>query len=210
MKRFARVCSTIFHPLIMPILGIFISLYFSNLGLILGTNYILNYILVILFFTFALPGIGVLLLYKTKQITSVGLVKREERTMPYILFFICYITCNMFIWWSGLRGVQFGFLTGGLIAILIDVLVNHWWKISVHMTAIGGLVGLLFAMSHLNLFTQPHMGIMLQIIAILAAGALGTSRITLKRHTLGQVCCGFLSGSVSVFAACILSVKLFF
>lgn len=209
MKRFARICSTIFHPLILPLVGIFISLYFSQLRDILGNSYILNYSFVILFFTFILPCFGVLLLYKTRLITSVGLVKREERTLPYLLFFMCYISCNVFIWWSGLRGMQFGFMTGGLIAILIDVIVNKWWKISVHMTAIGGVAGLIFAMSHLHLFVNPPIGVLLQIIVILGAGALGTARITLKRHTLGQVCCGFLSGAISVFASCLLSVELF-
>lgn len=209
MKRFARICSTIFHPLIAPVLGIFISLYFSHLRDFLGNSYILNYSFVILFFTFILPGIGILLLYKVKLITSVGLVRREERTLPYILFFLCYISCNVFIWWSGMRGLQFGFLTGGLIAILIDVIVNRWWKISVHMTAIGGVTGLIFVMSHLQLFASPQTALLLQIIAILGAGALGTSRITLKRHTLGQVCCGFITGMVSVAAACMFSIKSF-
>lgn len=210
MKYFARICSTIFHPLITPLAGIFISLYFSQLRAILGDNYILNYSFVILFFTFLLPSLGVLLLYKFKFITSVGLVKREERTLPYIIFFVCYISCTLFIWWTGLRGIQFGFLIGGLTAIIIDVIVNRWWKISVHMTAIGGLVGLLFVMSHLHLFSQPHIGMLMQVIAILGAGALGSSRIILKRHTLGQVCCGFITGMVSVFSSCLLSVNLFF
>ena len=76
MKIFARICSTIFHPLIIPTIGIFVSLFFSYMSL-LGDQYILTYTLLVALFTIVFPCIGVLMLYKMKLITSVGLVNRE-------------------------------------------------------------------------------------------------------------------------------------
>ena len=207
MKYFARICSTVFHPLIVGTLGIFLSLYYSYMSM-LGLEYILKVTSVILILTIAIPSLGVLLLYKTKRITSVGLVNREERTLPYILFFVFYLAATVFLWWSNLRGMQFGFFVGGLIAIMVDVLVNRWWKISVHMTAIGAITGLIFVMSYMQYIMYAEVIPYLQLISILASGALGTSRIILRRHTIGQVCCGFINGFVWVFLASMLATTL--
>lgn len=207
MKLFARICSTIFHPFIIPVAGIFLSLYFSYMRM-LGMGYTINILLMIVLFTIAIPGLGVLLLYKTRRITSVGLVNREERTLPYIIFFFSYIMGAAFLWWANLRGVQFGFFIGGLIAIIVDLIVNRWWKISVHMTAMGGFTGLIFVMSFLQYIMYTEYIPLLQVIALLGSGALGTSRIILKRHTIGQVCCGFINGFFWVFVACFLAVTL--
>ena len=172
MKIFARICSTIFHPLIIPTVGIFISLFFSYMSL-LGDQYILTYTLLVALFTILFPCIGVLMLYKMKLITSVGLVNREERTLPYIIFLVCYVACAVYLWLAGLRGIQFGFVVGGIVALICDLIINRWWKISVHMTAIGGMTGLVFIMS-----------------------------ILLKRHTLGQVISGFANGFIWICISC--------
>lgn len=207
MKYFARICSTIFHPFIIPVAGVFLSLYYSYMRM-LGTGYIVNILLMVVLFTIALPGLGVLLLYKTRHITSVGLVKREERTLPFIIFFCCYIMGAVFLWWANLRGMQLGFFIGGLVAIVVDLIVNRWWKISVHMTAMGGFTGLIFVMSFMQYIMYTEYIPLLQILAVLGSGALGTSRIILKRHTIGQVCCGFINGFFWVFLSCFLAVTL--
>lgn len=76
------------------------------------------------------------------------------------------------------------------------------------MTAMGGFTGLIFAMSYLQYIMYTEYTPLLQSIAILGSGALGTSRIILKRHTIGQVCCGFINGFFWVFLACFLAVVL--
>ena len=207
MKLFARICSTIFHPVIMAPLGVFLSLYYSFMSM-LGLDYILRVTLTLVVFTMAIPCLGVLLLYKARRITSVGLVNREERTLPYILFFVCYLLAGLFLWWSNLRGMQLGFLVGGLCAILVDVLVNRWWKISVHMTAIGGLAGLIFVMSVMQYSMYTELIPWLQMGVVLAAGALGSSRIILRRHTIGQVFCGFFNGFIWVFVCAYIAITL--
>lgn len=207
MKLFARICSTIFHPLIMATVGIFLSLYFSYMRM-LGTQYIINISFMIVLLTIAIPSAGVLLLYKTKHIKSIGLVNRTERTLPYLLFFVCYVAGTIFLWFSNLRGMQLGFFIGGLLAIAIDLLVNRWWKISVHMTAIGCLTGLIFVMSYMQYIMYTEYIPYLQVIAVISSGALGTSRILLRRHTIGQVCCGFFNGFFWVFVSCLLATTL--
>ncbi len=207
MKIFARICSTVFHPLIVPTIGVFLSLYFSYMCM-LGNEYILHNMLFVALFTIVFPVIGVVAFYKLRLISSVGLVNREERTLPYVLFLICYIFCAIFLWMVNLRGVQFGFIVGGILALVVNLIINHWWKISVHMTAIGGFTGLIFVMSYLQYIMYADYIPYLQIGSVLASGALGTSRILLKRHTLGQVVCGFANGFFWIFVSCYLFLLL--
>ncbi len=201
MKIFARICSTIFHPLILPTIAIYLSLQFSYMSM-LGVQYISTHTFLVALLTFLIPGLGICLLYKTNYISSIALVNREERTIPYIMFFICYLICGIYLWMTNLKGIQFGFIAGGVVAILCNMIINRWWKISVHMTAIGGVTGLIFVMSYLQYIMYTEYIPYLQVGAILASGALGTSRILLKRHTLGQVFCGFINGFVWIFVSC--------
>lgn len=207
MKIFARICSTIFHPVIMPLVGLFVSLYYSYLQM-LGSHFITNTMLVVASLIIAIPCIGVLILYKLRVITSVGLVRREERTYPYLLFFICYLLATIYLYWINLRGIQLGFFIGGLVALAIDLLINKWWKISVHMTSIGGLTGLIFVMSFTQYIMYTELVPTLQAAALICSGAVGTSRIILRRHTLGQVCCGFLNGFFWVFLCSLIALTL--
>ncbi len=209
MKIFARICSTVFHPLIIPVISFFISLYFSYLCM-LGDEYILTHTLFVAFFTILLPVTGVLILYKMKRITSVGLVNREERTLPYIIFFFCYVACAVYLWINNLRGIQFGFFMGGIMALICNLIINRRWKISVHMTSIGGFTGLVFVMSYLQYIMYTEYMPYLQVGAVLASGALGTSRILLRRHTLGQVVCGFFNGFFWIFVSSYLFLLLTF
>ena len=64
------------------------------------------------------------------------------------------------------------------------------------MVAAGSMVTLVFLMSFSHLMLTPYI-FPLQIIIILLAGAIGSARILLNRHTLGQVAAGFALGIVS-------------
>ena len=79
------------------------------------------------------------------------------------------------------------------VALIISLFINRYWKISAHMVAAGSMVTLVFLMSFYGLMLTPYI-LPLQIASVLLAGAIGSSRILLKRHTLGQVGAGFALG----------------
>ena len=88
------------------------------------------------------------------------------------------------------------FMAGASLACLVDFVVSLWWKISAHATGIGGLVALVYQL-HVQGLSAFDM-FWLLCFTILLAGALGTSRLILKRHTLPQVLAGFACGYVCV------------
>ena len=74
-------------------------------------------------------------------------------------------------------------------------IINHFWKISVHTAAIGGVGGALLAFSMLFMFNP----VWWLCLVLFVAGLVGTSRMILRQHTLGQVVAGFLLGMLLGF-----------
>ena len=77
------------------------------------------------------------------------------------------------------------------------MVINRWWKISVHSAGIAGLVAMQL---HLLLYdySLPSTFAWL-LVAVALAGMLGSARIWLGRHTLGQVLAGYAVGFCAVY-----------
>ena len=85
-----------------------------------------------------------------------------------------------------------GIIFASLIVMIICVIVNLKWKLSEHMAGAGAIIGGLVAFS--ALFGYNPVGWL--CIFILVAGVLGTARIILQHHTLGEVMGGFAVGLI--------------
>lgn len=192
MNKLATLLSTLFHPLLMPTYGITIALYTSYMR-IFGDRLLGIVIVGVLLTTCILPSLGIYILYKLGHISDFRLHERTERTIPYLINFACYVACYLYLYRFGIPGWIIAFIAGAIVALIISLFINRYWKISAHMVAAGSMVTLVFLMSFYGLMLTPYI-LPLQIASVLLAGAIGSSRILLKRHTLGQVGAGFALG----------------
>lgn len=198
----ARFFSSVLSPLVMPTYGVFLVLWTSVLCLLpMGTRFMV--LIMVLGITCVLPIICIGVLHHFKIISSKQLDKRRERRLPYAFAVVCYIAAALYL--NSIHSPMWFvmFAAGGALSCLVVLIVNLWWKISAHMTGIGGIVALLFqihvqGLSAFNLFW-------LLCFTILLAGLLGSSRMVLKRHDLLQVLAGFTVGYTCVS----LMIKLF-
>ena len=85
-----------------------------------------------------------------------------------------------------------GIILAALIMMVICIVVNLKWKLSEHMAGVGAIVGGLVSFSAL-FGSNPVWWLCL---FILIAGVLGTARIILQHHTLGEVLVGFAGGLI--------------
>lgn len=196
MDKFFRIVSTVFSPVIVPCYGLAIALCVTGLSVIpFGVR--MTVIAMCALMLFIMPALAILALYRAKIISDPGLDTRNERTVPYCITAACYIICAYFLVRIGAPLWLVGIIAGGLLAIVIDLLVNLRWKISGHLTGMGGLVAvvLFIAANHLNV--MPMLAI--AIAAIFLAGLVATARLALRRHTPLQVVAGTLCGFVSVW-----------
>ena len=79
------------------------------------------------------------------------------------------------------------------ISLLIQctcIVVNLWWKVSMHSAGSGGVIGALVAYAAIFGFNP----VWWLSLAILVSGCVMTSRMVLRQHTLAQVLGGTLIG----------------
>ena len=188
--RLSKFISIILHPIFMPILALYLSLkQIPSIGVAI-TNY-QNYIyLVLIFSTVILPLISILFLIKSGKVSSLEMSNHKERSVPLFRTALWmglgyYILENILVFSPIIKAE----LIGAISIILIASIISKYWKISLHLLGIGGLVGVLIALEIIYGNLQH-----LIIIFILLSGVVAMARIKEKAHNYPQVYIGFLGG----------------
>ena len=110
--------------------------------------------------------------------------------VPYVLSILSYFTCVYIMKTIHIPHFMSSIVIAALGIQIVCAIVNAWWKISTHTAAIGGVVGALFAFAAIFGFNPiPWL-----CATIILAGIVGTSRMILRQHSLGEVVAGFVVG----------------
>lgn len=192
----SNIFSWVFVPLLMPVYGMILIFTLSILSYApLGSRIIFTLI------TFAInvliPMVLVILLKRTGFVKDLGLNGRKERFIPYLTCILCLLGTAWFVHSKGMPMWGTMFFVAGAVAGIIELIVNFWWKISVHAAGIAGIVALLIRMLHSG-YPRPEILSWL-IVAILLCGIVGSARLWLGRHTPAQVLAGYIVGFCSVY-----------
>ena len=189
LMQMARTLSTLFSPFYAPI-WILIGLFFFSYLKMLPFRYKLFIICIVFLFTIFIPRLSINMFRMLMRWSHLQLSHREHRHMPYLLTIISYVVCILLMTKMNVAMFIRGIVMAAFVSQIICVVLNAWWKVSTHMVGMGGLVGALIAFSILFFYNPlwPACGL------ILLSGALGTSRIILRQHTLAQVLVGFAIG----------------
>ena len=189
--RIAKIISILFHPLVIPtyIFAILLTLnaHFSLLlplqakGILLG---------IIFISTCIFPVLMVLLLKFTGKILSLEMESRQERFLILAVSGVFYYLS----WWM-LRQMHLSpvfqlFMIGIFYTLIITIVINLFWKISLHMIAAGGATGMFIGIS--LLLSLPVQVIIL--ITILLSGIIGFARLRLESHNPAQIYLGWIVG----------------
>ncbi len=196
MDGFSTAMSWIMVPLLMPVYGMLLAFGLSILNYVpAGTK--LGFTLVVAALNILVPALLILTLKKMGAIRDVGLNNRDERLWPYVISIICLGGTALFVAMKGAPMWLTMFFAGGAVAGIVELIVNHWWKISVHAAGVAGIVALLVRIMH-DGYPAPSIFLWL-CISIIVAGAVGMCRVWLGRHTVWQVLAGYTVGFCGVF-----------
>ncbi len=190
-NKIAQIISYLFHPLLMLVYGLIVLLNINSyVSMMLTTNgklYILGiaFIMGVIF-----PLSFMFFLLKSKVIKSFAMESKEERTVPYLMSGVFYYFIFYLFKEINVPALFYVFVLNCTLVILLTLLINFWWKISVHMIAIGGIIGTLIGIS-----IKYSMNLMIIIsILFLISGLIGFSRLKLNAHYPAQIYSGFLLG----------------
>lgn len=189
--RTARVISAIFTPFSIPFLAFLIQFLFSYLR-IMPIQYKLIVLGVVYCFTILMPTLTIFLFRKINGFSPEDLGERKRRFMPFLLTITSYVFCLVMMHRLNIPWYMTGIILAALIMMVICIVVNLKWKLSEHMAGVGAIVGGLVSFSALFGYNP----VWWLCLFILIAGVLGTARIILQHHTLGEVLVGFAVGLI--------------
>ena len=188
----AKLISYIFHPLFIPTY-VFIFLVYQVPYEFAGiTDYQLKLrIFSIFWLTAFFPAFAVFLLWRLKFSESIFLRTQKERIVPYIITMFFY-------WWMYYLSRNFTdqpevlkfFYMGIFVATVFGLVLNNYYKISLHGIGVGGAMAafILFAM-----YYRLPLGLSISI-ATLLAGMVCTSRFLVSNHTNKEIYAGLFVG----------------
>jgi membrane-associated phospholipid phosphatase len=193
LDTLASAISFLFFPLFMPLYGI--SLLFQlPLFSFFPKSYIVVCFLIIIVFSILLPLISYILLKQMNMISNVKMYNKEDRVLPMLVTSFSFFACAIMLFRYAMPLFIINIMVSIAIATLITAIISKWWKISAHLTGIGGLVASIFIVS-LSTGTNP---VFVFCASILAAGLLAAARLQLRRHTPLQLIAGFANGILCI------------
>ena len=196
----ARIVTLLFRPTYYPFVGFLVMLTMTYLSL-LPWLFKLWLLAIVYIFTVLLPWVGVILYRKMHGWSAAELSHRRRRFVPYILHIASYMCCYSIIERLHMPAFAGALISASLLLQCGCVIINIWWKISMHSAAAGAAIGALVAYG-LILNYNPTWWLCL---LLLLAGCVMSSRMVLLQHTLAQVLAGCGFGILCGFCGVMLS-----
>ena len=189
--RIAQVISAVFSPFTIPFFAFLILFLFSYLR-IMPLSYKLIVLGIVYCFTILVPTVAIYLYGKILGIETNDLNRREHRFVPFILTLLSYVCCFILMKRYNIPWYMSGIIFTALLLTVVCVISNLWWKLSEHMAGAGAIIGGLIAFSLLFGYNP----VWWLCLFIFISGLLGSARIILTRHNLGEVMGGFAVGLI--------------
>jgi hypothetical protein len=194
-KKIATFLTYLLHPLLAPIAGIFILTRSGTYVADLNPEIISLITLIVITLTLVLPVCLIPFYLYFKMIRQVSIPENHERLIPMIITLVAYLGAWFLIRRLPVSQLYNRFLLGACFSLLIVLIISYYWNISLHMTGLGGLIGLVFALSQ-KLGVEMMMVLLLLIIL---SGLAGFARLQLNAHSKPQILAGFLIGLTVVY-----------
>lgn len=192
MRLAANIISYVFHPLWMPLMVFGLAMWIDPY--LIAQRAVIPFITIVLIVNVVAPAASIWLMVKRGMVSSKEIHGRRERLGPFIVVATYYFVTYWFLRPRTmiLSEPLVAMFCAVWVGLIITMLINLKWKISVHMLAQGGMIGCLLALSNLHFLRVGP----LVILLVLIAGWVGFSRLYLQAHTHAQVYAGFILGFV--------------
>lgn len=189
----AKILSVVFYPLFVPTYGIALFCYsYCTLVQPMHWAWITVAIIGTLLLTAVIPVTAIWIMMRKGTVADMQIANPKERTIPYLysilgFAFWCYLLISILQ-----VPVYLSFVgIGATISIGLVTIINRFWKISAHLTGLGGLFGGLMSYC-IGIGAIPTIGTMCLWFGVILM--VMYARLRLDAHTPAQVCAGFILG----------------
>jgi len=194
-----KLVSFLFHPLFIPsFVTAFLLWEHPNMFAGFASLLKIQRLVTVFFNTAFIPGFGVFLMWRLKLVPSMQLRTSKDRIIPYASAIIFYF----WAWYVLSRQhdspeLFVDFLQGTFFGVCGAWIININSKISMHTTAMGGMVCFLIILA----FTDSEVSPLYPAVAILIAGLVGTARLFVSDHSRLEINQGYIIGSLAMLLA---------
>jgi hypothetical protein len=189
--RIAKLVTYVFHPLLLPLYALGLIFQFNIFHIyIIPDNVRWLIIGMMSIATIAFPFLMMLLFHRRGLIRSYSLLEREERLYPFAMMALIYYIMYLLFTNIHLSSIICNFLLGISLIVVLALIINFWWKISMHMMGIGGLTGVFIGIAYKYMIDLQ----ILISVTVLLAGIIGFARLKLNSHKPPEIYSGFLMG----------------
>lgn len=195
----ARALSSVFRPEFFPLVG-YIVLFTATYMALLPWQFKVLILLLVGLGTVVLPRLTIRMWRRANHMERHLLRLRQNRFFPYLVYILYYAFMLHLLHRFHLPSFMSGIIVGSLMIQTACAFINLKWKISMHCAGAGGAIGALLAYSFLFSFNP----LWWLCLCLLIAGLVGTSRMLLRQHTLGEIVGGNVVGIVFGFLGIIL------
>lgn len=195
-KKIATAVAWVFSPLLIPTYVTFVlfygGFYFSMLSWPMKRMLIISMVII----TFVMPAITLAIAQLGKNRKNSGMVSIDNRIA--LIFIAIYFLMGTYLLgrfpiYSVFRIILFS----GAVLIIFYMLISLKWKISIHLAALGGALGVIIALS----FRMGINSLQLLSAIILISGITGTALMINEKQTLTGTVTGFALGYLIFFSA---------
>ena len=194
----AKILSVVLYPLFVPTYGMILFCWAHSLHVApLPWIWVVIALVGTFLLTCIIPITAIWIMMKRGQVKDLYIEDPSERTMPYVYSFMgfgfwAYLLVQILHAPSYLGGIA----VGAAIAIGLVAIINRWWKISAHLTGLGGLIGGIMSYC-LGIGAIPTWGTWVLWLGL--SWLLMAARLRLNAHTGAQVSAGWLLGMACTF-----------
>lgn len=191
LMQLSRVVSAVFTPFSIPLLAYLVLFFFTYLHM-MPLTYKVIVLAVAYVFTIFLPTLTIFFFRKLNGFNRRDLLERKRRYVPFLLTITSYAFGLVLMYRMRLPWYMVNILWAALVIMVICVVLNLKWKLSEHMAGAGAVISGVVVFSSLFNYNP----VWWLCFFILVSGLLGSARIILRHHTLGEVLGGFAVGLV--------------
>jgi hypothetical protein len=198
VKYFALVISVVFQPLLMPTLVFGLIFFAVPEATSIPAQFKETLFFLIVISTLVIPMISIIGFRLSGTVKSLHMKDIKDRILPFSITTLFYaMIVYYFFEKSEFDPILWQTLALITVTILGLTLTTIFWKMSAHMTGVGGLLGLVFI---LGMKFQTFQVLFPMLLCLGLTGIIASCRLFLNAHKPIEVYIGFLYGFLMCLA----------
>ncbi len=192
LRSVALVISVVFQPLLMPALVYGVVLFVVPEASSIPEEFKYRIFFLIVMATLLIPMISIIGLRLSGLVSSLHMPELKDRKIPFLITSAYFVMTAWFLYQQQeVDPILWKVMAVICVAVVSLTGITFFWKMSAHMTGLGGLLAVVLVLgSQFQTFQvlYPLLG------ALILCGVVGSSRLFLQAHRPSEIYAGWIFG----------------